>query len=150
MITWRDCVEKFGLPTINGVVNKNMQSKHLKIWYVPDHLRIMIPCLPKKIFINKQMIIPLEAALTQICNEGLSHEIKTWNGCFVIRKSRGLITWSLHSWGVAFDINREDNDLYMEPLMHPRVVEIFKAHGFDWGGEWKRKDGMHFQLSYLN
>jgi hypothetical protein len=150
MVTWKDCVARFGLPKIDGKVNAEMQRNYMDVWHVPKHLRDQIPCLPRRIFLNKQLQVPLEAALIQICNEGLAKEIKTWDGCFVIRKSRGLRSWSLHSWGIAVDVNAEENGLYMKPKMHPRVVEIFKANGFDWGGDWKRKDGMHFQLSYLN
>jgi hypothetical protein len=33
------------------------------------------------------------------------------------------------------------------PTQDPQLVECFISNGFDWGGEWKNPDGMHFQLS---
>jgi hypothetical protein len=33
--------------------------------------------------------------------------------------------------------------------MSPELVACFKDAGFDWGGEWSKPDGMHFQLSAI-
>ena len=78
------------------------------------------------------------------------NELKTWDGCFNIRKQRGsLLSMSLHSWGVAIDVNAAWNGLGKVPQLTPAFVKACKDAGFDWGGEWKRKDGMHFQLSKI-
>ena len=29
--------------------------------------------------------------------------------------------------------------------MDSRIVDIFRSHGFGWGGTWTRPDGMHFE-----
>jgi len=33
--------------------------------------------------------------------------------------------------------------------MSHELVQCFKDAGFDWGGDWTRPDGMHFQLAKL-
>jgi hypothetical protein len=92
------------------------------------------------------MIGPLMQAFSNIIDRGLIDELKTWDGCFNVRKKRGLKSMSLHSWGIAIDINATWNGLGKEPTMSNRLVKCFTDCGFEWGGTWTRKDGMHFQL----
>jgi hypothetical protein len=56
---------------------------------------------------------------------------------------------SLHSWGLAVDLNAFENGLGKEPKLSPGFVKCFTDAGFDWGGTWKRKDGMHFELAKI-
>jgi len=56
---------------------------------------------------------------------------------------------SIHCWGVAIDTNAAWNQLRMKPTMSELFVKCFTDAGFDWGGEWKRLDGMHFQLKEI-
>lgn len=52
---------------------------------------------------------------------------------------------SRHSWGTAIDINPATNAWGTTPTIDQRLVDIFRAHGFAWGGTWTRPDGMHFE-----
>jgi hypothetical protein len=144
MVTSKQCLDKFGDPTISS-----NEGKYMTLWIVPKYIRDNIPVIPAKIYCNKQMIFPLEVAFYNIINEDLENEVKTWDGCFNIRKKRGLSSLSLHSWGLAIDINAAWNGLGKKPTMSKELVKCFTDAGFDWGGFWQRKDGMHFQLSYL-
>ena len=56
---------------------------------------------------------------------------------------------SLHSWGIAIDVNAFENGLNQIPKLSPGFVKCFTDAGFEWGGTWKRKDGMHFQLAKI-
>lgn len=65
-------------------------------------------------------------------------------------------TISAHSFGGAFDLNWDDNPFTTGPNKtseysfnsNSEVVQIFKAHGWYWGGEWSNtKDYMHFTLT---
>ena len=52
---------------------------------------------------------------------------------------------SNHAYGAAVDINAPENPYGAAPTMDPRIVRIFEAHGFLWGGDFLIPDGMHFE-----
>jgi hypothetical protein len=139
MVTPEKCLAKYGKPADD---NKNMV-----LFIVPAELQV--GKIPKRIFCNKDMVAPLSAAFANLIKTGCINELKTWDGCFNIRKMRGINSMSLHSWGVAFDVNAAENGLNQEPKLSPAFVKCFTDVGFDWGGNWQRKDGMHFQLSKI-
>jgi hypothetical protein len=56
---------------------------------------------------------------------------------------------SIHSWGCAIDCNAFENGLGKPPKLTPGFVKCFTDAGMEWGGNWKRPDGMHFQLAKL-
>ena len=95
------------------------------------------------------MISPLTKAFENLIRTDAVRELKTFDGCFNIRKKRGLSSMSLHSWGIAIDVNAFENQLNQTPKLSARFVKCFTDAGFDWGGSWQRKDGMHFQLSTI-
>lgn len=94
--------------------------------------------------------------------------------CFNYRNIAGTTRLSNHSYGTAVDINplynpwvkkRPDGSLAVDPeaarpyadrsrefpmklMPDDAVVKLFKAHGFDWGGDWTSiKDYQHFELA---
>lgn len=142
MVTSAQCLKKWGDPAI--VTN---ELKYMTVWDVPAHLELGV--IPKKLYCNKQIVAPLIQAFSNVIDRGLIDELKTWDGCFNVRKKRGLKSLSLHSWGIAIDINAAWNGLGKTPTMSPELVKCFTDAGFDWGGTWTRKDGMHFQLNRI-
>jgi hypothetical protein len=75
------------------------------------------------------------------------------------RQMRGSKNKSLHSWGIAVDINPATNGYYIgwqatEKGRHLwkrdiplKVIQVFENNGFIWGGRWKTiKDFMHFEI----
>jgi hypothetical protein len=142
MVTSAECFKKWGDPTIP--VN---EMKYMTVWDIPPHLEIGV--IPKRLYCNKQMIHPLINAFTNLIDRKLINELKTWDGCFNVRNKRGLKSMSLHSWGIAIDVNAAWNGLGKEPTMSSEFVKCFTDAGFEWGGTWKRKDGMHFQLKSI-
>ncbi len=117
------------------------------MWDVPAELEIGV--IPKRLYCNKDIISPLSRAFKALIDTGCVTELKTFDGCFNIRQKRGLSTLSLHSWGIAIDVNAFENGLNMKPMLSPEFVECFTKNGFEWGGNWTRRDGMHFQLAQL-
>lgn len=138
MITSELCYKKYGNP---------YKVNNMAIWEVPFELHFKP--LPLEIYCNKDLIIPLENSLKEIIRLNLQSQIKTWDGCFCIRTKRKSKSLSLHSWGVAFDINAIWNKMGKSPTMSQELVNCFTGNGFDWGGNWKTPDGMHFQLSKI-
>lgn len=100
---------------------------------------------------NKGMLPQLRAALTEIQRTpGLAATIhpSQYGGCYVPRfiandPSKGL---SLHSWGMAVDLNVPENQRGTVGAMNRQVVAIFKKWGFAWGGDWNYTDPMHFEM----
>ena len=139
MVTSQQALKKYGTPS--------QSNPNLTLWDVPAELEIGV--IPKRIYCNKDMVAPLTAAFKALISTGCVTELKTWDGCFNIRKKRGLASMSLHSWAIAIDVNAFENGLNQTPKLSKLFVSCFTNNGFDWGGTWTRKDGMHFQLSKI-
>jgi len=154
MITSAQCLKKYGDPNLIAT-----QNKWFELWIVDDDIRQALSHVrfsalgttgfPKKIFVNKDFKPKLEQGLRNLISRGYANEMKTWDGCFVIRTKRGLKSLSIHSWANAFDVNRAENDLNMTPKLSAEFVKCFTDAGMDWGGTWTRKDGMHFQIAKI-
>lgn len=138
-VTAKQAFEAFGDPST---------EKHMVLFEVPTNLRIK--GIPARIYCNKLLVEPLKKSFGNIISRGLGKQIVTWDGCFNIRKKRGSwFTMSLHSWGLAIDINASWNRLGATPELSDELVACFEDAGFEWGGNWKKPDGMHFQLATL-
>ena len=138
MVTSKQCLAKYGPPE---------REAGMALWDVPAYLEFGV--IPKRIYCNRDLVRPLSQALLNVVNRGLVDQLKTWDGCFNIRKKRGAGSPSLHSWGLAIDINAAWNGFGKPPTMSAELVKCFTDAGFDWGGVWAKPDGMHFQLREL-
>ena len=138
MLTAAMCQKKYGDPET---------EKFMVVWDVPAELEIGV--IPKKLYCNRDMVKPLEQAFRNLITRGFIKELKTWDGCFNIRKKRGATSPSLHSWAVAIDLNAAWNGFGKPPTLSAGFVKCFTDAGFDWGGTWTKPDGMHFQLKTL-
>ena len=100
---------------------------------------------------HRLMLPQLRGALQEVADAGLASSLSTYDGCYVPRfierdPSRSI---SLHTWGIAIDMDAATNYRGIRGTMNPRVVEIFKRWGFRWGGDWAYTDPMHFELGTL-
>lgn len=138
LLTAKQCLEKYGEPT---------EENNMMLWDVPKELEIGV--IPKRIYCNKDLIDPLTLSFINLIDRGYVKELKTWDGCFNIRNRRGGSSPSLHSWGVAIDVNAAWNRMGHHPTLSEGFVKCFTDAGFDWGGVWGVPDGMHFQLKRL-
>lgn len=139
MVTSQQALRKYGPPSES--------NPHMTLWDVPGFLEIGV--IPKKIYCNRDLVQPLSRAFQELIRTGHVNELKTWDGCFNIRKKRGGSTMSLHSWGIAIDVNAFSNCFGCAPRLSPGFVKCFTDNGFEWGGTWRKPDGMHFQLKSI-
>ncbi|HVE64439.1 MAG TPA: M15 family metallopeptidase [Mycobacteriales bacterium] len=121
----------------NRWVTKNIRYSRLPLIGLVRCHRLTIPQL-------RRALMDIEAA-------GLGAEIRSYSGCYVPRfiERNPTRSVSLHTWGIAFDINVTTNQLGTVGDMDPRVVAIFERWGFRWGGRWEIPDPMHFELAAL-
>lgn len=100
----------------------------------------------KELWVNRDMLIPLEDALANLRKADCLQEIKTFDGCFNIREVRGVAgKMSTHSYALAIDLNAALNPLGAESKWSNDFVKCFTGVGFVWGGDFRRKDAQHFQ-----
>lgn len=80
-------------------------------------------------------------------------------GAFNRRFINGSNRLSVHSFGIAIDLNTkysdywqwsckctsENVDLTYKNRIPQGIVDIFEKHGFIWGGKWYHYDTMHFE-----
>jgi hypothetical protein len=132
------------------------KERFMVLWDVPSELEI--GSIPKKIYCNRDMVIPLQVAFRNMIERGCVKELRDWAGCFNIRRKRGGISSSLHSWGLAVDMNPTDNQMgYSRERLRKmgrrpfsdEFVQCWKDAGFNWGGDWRIPDCMHMELSRI-
>lgn len=106
-------------------------------------------------YVNKYMIIPLYRVLSLLDRHPDPKYRDYFNpqdcGIFCPRKSN----WnpenrlSTHALALGVDVNSADNGYGHRTgtiRQFPYIIELFKANGFEWGGDWNTPDDMHFQF----
>lgn len=144
MITAAQCLQKFGAPG-----DPKTEGKFISVWNLPADLHAAMPVLPARIYCHRLLQVPLENALRNLMARKLTKELRTWDGCYQVRKKRGASSLSIHSWALAIDLNAAWNAFGKAPTLSPAFVQCFLDAGFDWGGTWSKPDGMHFQLAAI-
>jgi hypothetical protein len=130
-------------------------SARIAVWGNPDADGYFSQYTTKVTFMGKQLVWHKWAVtpLLEVQNEIIKQDIKyhwedlqTYNN----RNIAGTSVKSMHSWPLAIDINpknnpyRRDNKLITD--IPYEIINIFKNHGFNWGGNYKTiKDTMHFE-----
>jgi len=92
-----------------------------------------------------------KAAIRSVINRGIAKQLKTFDGCYVVRNAKSGKFLSCHSYGMAVDLNAATNPYNASEWdMTPEFVICFAEQGFEWGGIWNSPfDPMHFQLAWL-
>lgn len=146
----------FGDPVFD---RETFERKHMILFDIPDDVNAAIKVIPNKIYLNKAISGPLTSVFRELITKGLHKEIVTYDGCFNIRKQRGSNAISMHSYGIALDLNATWNPLIrnVQPSKwdelrkkHVRwsepFLQVWRNNGFLCGADWKTVlDGMHFE-----
>jgi hypothetical protein len=106
-----------------------------------------------------------EAAFERIFQKTLQHyglpaiqklRLDLFGGCYNLRKMRGGSSWSMHSWGIAIDLDPERNALKMTKktatFARPEYVPFWNIVESEGGvslGRQRDYDWMHFQFARL-
>ena len=130
------------------VINKKLSDEVKQIFNEIFHLRFPI-----------KSVIPIVKFGWNDEKSMLANNTSAFN----YRKIKGTERLSNHAFGIAIDINPLLNPYIKKNSVEPEgasynpklsgtiaedseVVKIFKSHGWNWGGEWKRgKDYQHFE-----
>ena len=153
MITTSELIKKYGTPNESGegYLTSIKIPYPMRIAWDVSHTVSTIRC--HKLIADK---------LLAVFNDLLSHYgidkikelgIDLYGGCFNFRKMRGGSDWSVHSWGLAIDLDPARNTLketsktarFARPEYKP-MIDIFYKHGFQSLGREKNYDWMHFQI----
>jgi hypothetical protein len=108
----------------------------------------------------------LVAAELEALGPEFSRYLAPSGGSYVPRCIARTTRLSVHSFGIAFDINPQYGQYWQYglpgapgerqvrerniPLVYKNkipieIVKVFEKHGFIWGGKWYHFDGMHFE-----
>jgi len=100
----------------------------------------------RPITVNALIVPYLDRVQTDIQDKKINYSFDNVQA-FNLRAKRDGGGLSLHSWGIALDINPERNPQGGDSDIPPAVIDIFKKHGFFWGGDWtgQDRDPMHFE-----
>jgi hypothetical protein len=140
MSAQQEIIQKYGMPG----------TAYFNKWCVTWPIKEDFSWFPaNRIFINKDFREKLYLAFKELENKGLQKEIKTFDGCYVERNVRGSSSISLHSWGMAIDLNASFEKLGQNITHFSKdFINVMTKYTF-WGGNFKsRPDPMHF--AFLN
>lgn len=155
MLTTAQLTAKYGVPNKTGAG----YLVTLKLPY-PMYLNWETKTYIKSFQVHKAGHDSLKAIFTEILEVYGIDEIKRlqlddYGGCFNYRLMRGSSkTPSVHSWGLAIDIDPDRNLLnetsktarFARPE-YKKFIDIFYKHGWESLGREKNYDWMHFQIA---
>lgn len=96
---------------------------------------------------HRGIVKQLAAALNELVERGLAHLVDPdqFAGCHDARLIAPAGSLSRHAWGIAADLNVDDNPAGQASAQDPRLVDSFTRWGFTWGGFWLVPDPMHVE-----
>ncbi|UUZ61038.1 M15 family metallopeptidase [Nocardioides sp. B-3] len=119
--------------------------------WVTANIRTEPVPIPGNVTCHRVIFPQLRAALLEVQTTGLADEIHPgeYAGCYYPRYIANTQQLSLHSFGIALDLNVPGNQRGSFGEMNRAVVAIFKKWGFARGGDWGYTDPMHFEMNAI-
>ena len=149
---------KYGEPYVSRAAQTEFEQKYMIVYNYPEKILTHIPQLGKSIYIHRDFQPVYEKFLLELINRELHREIKGNDQSFCVRYIRGGKDWSIHTWGMAVDLNPSDNPLGKTRIqakamgLTPFTDEFQQCGrdcGLDCGIDFNRPDGMHFQIKFI-
>jgi hypothetical protein len=141
-----------------GPVGENMTKLDvpykLKLAWEPQTTLSKISCHQK---VAKSLYTIFENTLKTYGEKEVSKlKLDLFGGCVNVRRMRGGTAWSTHSWGCAYDVDPDNNQLkwgkdratLAKPVYEP-FWKIVEAEGAVSLGRSRGYDYMHFQFAAL-
>ncbi len=122
----------------------------LRAWGPPCHVPLatleLAPFLPVTVHAKSVGAWKCFAALCEAHNYDLRHGETGGYNC---RHIAGTEVWSLHSVGVAIDVNWNDPDMPIELVHDIEALRVRDGRpAFRWGGRFMRsRDPMHWEIA---
>lgn len=111
--------------------------------------RVMMPAGPGgkeiPVTVNKKIADKMLGAFREIKSSGLSDQLHTFDGTYNYRAKAGGNGMSVHSWGIAVDLNAGENPFGRSSQNQGQqaIAAIFRK----WGFRQLPNDPMHFQYA---
>jgi len=120
------------------------QNKWIHTW----HVQKLHPWFPvKEIKVHKHFWPLLDAAFFELERKGLHREIKTFDACLQIIHLPDSPVLSVHSWGVAIDMNAADNPRGSLGGWSKDFLDVMAKNGIFCGQTWRGvTEPMHFSM----
>lgn len=141
-----------------GPVGSNQTSLQLPY---PMKLAWDTSTIIRKISIHSKVAKSAERALEEVLKHYGDKAIgkmglDLFGGCLNVRKKRGGSSWSMHAWGIAIDIDPENNQLHW-PMSKARMGKseyefwwrCWEKEGWVSLGRTRNFDAMHIQAARL-
>lgn len=153
MLSSAQALKKYGVPNKTGagyITTIDLPYPMFLNWKTSEYV--------KKIQCHKLIADKLKAVFQDILSHYGIDEIKRlqlddFGGCFNYRKMRNSENLSIHSWGLAIDLDPDRNLLHETSKTarfarpeYKMMIDIFYKHGFESLGREKNYDWMHFQI----
>lgn len=143
--TTAQLIARYGNPFTD---QQKFESDWMVVYVLPLDIHTRIPVLPPHIYVNRDIIQRFEATLYALIAANLYQEIRTWDGCFNVRRQRGSTTISRHAFGIALDINSAWNKLNGAISWSEDFLNVWRNTGWICGADFHtRIDAMHFEQS---
>ena len=145
---WLSGKLKIGAEAVIGCQN----SKKISAFFGPPGAKLtQYDFFGNQITVHELLTPYLDSIQKEIKASNINYSFDDVQG-FNLRSKRHGGGLSLHSWGIAIDINPDRNPYQRGNYDPPQtdipgeVIDIFKKYGFFWGGDWPgERDPMHFE-----
>ena len=153
MMTEKQVLAKYGIPNATGdgyLVSLDLPYPMVLSWDLNKKVtRMVCHKLVKEKFEGVFKELLEVYGLAKIQELGIDR----FGGCFSFRQKRGGSSYSMHSWGIAIDLDPVRNQLKetsktarFARLEYKPMIDIFYKHGFVSLGVEKNYDWMHFEV----